>query len=383
MDVFNYGDHFFVKLVQMHDPGRPLQVEFHPGIHCDLYRCPHCYGHGQKRTAGPLLTASDVARVLDDLDDIDPLIQMSGVATEPLTHPEAAAMIREIRGRDFRLGLHTKGYRLDEACALALTEGQSECFVTVSLDASNNRDYVRLHDIPADRRDGAFRTLGETYFDTVKRNMRRLHRLRVCKRSPLKLRAGFLLFADNSGEDSLNEAVDEFSQYCDLVRFSIPQDRNDGKRLAHVPVARRALLDRLTRRFAGHPKVRILDETHNPSRSPCFDRCSAQRFQVVIDKCGYVYPCPQVSLASYSWLSFGNVKTVSLAELLSAPTRRALFDMDVDGKLRCQRICDRKDDAINAELELLLEPFRDQRRREVDTQTRRSGRAAFRKWRQR
>lgn len=356
MDAFDYGEHFFAKLVQAYDPGRVLQIEFQPGVHCDLYRCPYCYGHGQAPMAGTLITAEDVARVLDELEGLDPLIEVSGVATEPLTHPEAAGILREIRKRNLRLALHTKGYRLDDACAEALTMGTSACFVSLSLDAANASDYVRLHDIPGEARDAYDQRPGREYFEKVASNLRRLQALRKQTSSAVQVRASVLLFEDNCSLQSVAEAVDEFADYCDCVRFSLPQDRNDGVRVGNLPGRRRELLERIETMFAEHPKVRVLTSTSSPDRDPTFRRCRAQWFQAVIDRCGNVFPCPQVAVSNYDWLSYGNVRDSSLKQILASPRRRALFEMDVSAEMKC-RICDRKDEAINVTLDRLLGSF--------------------------
>ena len=35
MGVFDYADHFITQLARLHDPARPMQIELHPGLHCD------------------------------------------------------------------------------------------------------------------------------------------------------------------------------------------------------------------------------------------------------------------------------------------------------------------------------------------------------------
>ena len=356
MDAFDYGDHFWDKLLRAYDPRRPLQVEFQPGVNCDLYRCPYCYGHGQTPMAGPLITPDDVSRVLDDLEGMDPFIEMSGITTEPLTHPDVAAIIGVIRERNFRLGIHTKGYRLDEKVAEALTQGTSECFVSVSVDAANNAQYMELHDIPASSRDAYRNTTGEEYFNIVKENMQHLYRLKNKVNSPLNLRATLLLFNENLDEQNLREAIEEFSGFTDLVRLSVAQVRNDGEQLVNFPQESNKLLNNLAERLSDLPNVRVLTDTANASRDTKFRRCHAQQFQAVIDKGGNVFPCPQVTLVEYEWLHYGNIKTSSLKEILGSKKRFDMFDWDVTQDMKC-RICDRKDEGINVKLDGFRKAF--------------------------
>ena len=58
MHAFDYAEHFIYQLVRLHDPGQPMQIELHPGLHCDRYQCPHCFGHGQRPVAGRTLLAA-------------------------------------------------------------------------------------------------------------------------------------------------------------------------------------------------------------------------------------------------------------------------------------------------------------------------------------
>ena len=348
MDVFDYADHFLFQLVKVHDPGRPLQIELHPGLHCDRYQCPHCFGHGQRPLAGRVLSAEEIGRALDDVAAFDPLIVVSGVTTEPLTHPEAAAVLRTVRSRGLRLGLYTKGLRFGRECAEAVLEDDAECFVTFSLDAFDRETYQRLHGIQpggAGRGEG---TAGEDYFDKVVANIRAFYAEKQRRGSRTQIRIAILLFRENCGPD-LEAAIAPYTEMADLVRLAVAQDRNDGGRVGNLPGSHAALLGHLAAQFAGHPKIRVLTGTVEPARDRAFRRCYTQRFQITIDKSGNLYPCPQVAVAPYRHLSFANLRAAPLAELLRSSQRLGLFEKDVDSDMRC-RICDRKDEAINRAL---------------------------------
>lgn len=348
MHAFDYADHFIYQLVRLHDPGQPMQIELHPGLHCDRYQCPHCFGHGQRPVAGRTLSAQEIATALDDVAHCNPLIVVSGVTTEPLTHPEAAAIIGAIRARNLRLGLYTKGLRFDEACTEALLQGDAECFVTFSLDAFNAADYQTLHAIKpggAGRGEG---TPGKAYFDRVCTNIRALHAAKQRRGHCTQVRVAILLFRETI-EGDVESKLRSLTGMADLVRIAVAQDRNDGGRVANLPEQRQALLDRLAARFRGDPKIRVLADTAAPERATSFTRCHTQRFQVTIDKSGNLYPCPQVAVAPYRHLAFGNLRSGSLASLLRSPERLRMLDQDVTSAMRC-RICDRKDEAINRAL---------------------------------
>ena len=351
MGVFDYADHFIAQLTRLHDPARPMQVELHPGLHCDRYQCPHCFGHGQRPLAGCTLTADEVDAALAEVMDSDPLIVMSGITTEPLTHPDAARIIHVIRARNLRLGLYTKGLRFDAACIDALLQGDAECFITFSLDAFNSADYQTLHAI---RSGGAGRgqgTAGENYFDQVCANIRALYEEKRRRGHHTQVRIAILLFRE-SIDDRLERNLEPLTEMADLVRVAIAQDRNDGGRVANLPEDREALLAKLAARMHGNPKIRVLTDTAAPVRDESFNRCHTQRFQVTIDKSGNLYPCPQVAVAPYGHLAYGNLRSGSLTSLLRSRQRRHLFDSDVTADMRC-RVCDRKDEAINRLLKTL------------------------------
>jgi radical SAM protein with 4Fe4S-binding SPASM domain len=348
MRVFDYADHFLYQLVRRHDPGQPMQIELHPGLHCDRYQCPHCFGHGQRPLAGQVLGAEEIAGALDEMAQCNPLIIMSGVTTEPLTHPQAAAVIDAIRSRNLRLGLYTKGLRFDAACTEALLQGDAECFVTFSLDAFNSADYQALHAI---RPGGAGRgegTPGEGYFDRVCANIRALYAAKQRRGHHTQVRIAILLFRENITADLESDLL-PLTDMADLVRIAVAQDRNDGARVQNLPHDREIVLNRLAARFAGHRKIRVLADTAVPVRDTSFTRCHTQRFQVTIDKSGNLYPCPQVAVAPYRQLAYGNLRNGGLANLLRSPERRRLFEQDVTTAMRC-RICDRKDEAVNRAL---------------------------------
>jgi radical SAM protein with 4Fe4S-binding SPASM domain len=357
VDTFDYVQHFVHRLASAHDTNRLLQVELHPGLHCDLFRCPHCYGHGQQPLAGKTLSVDEVAAALDDVLVSKPTVIVSGVTTEPLTHPDAAAMLAQIRHRHLPLGLYTKGRRLEGDVVDALLEGSGECFVTVSLDEIDPTRYVTRHGLSrVSQEGGAEGLVGAEYFQRVLDNVDAFKTRRDAVGASLELRVALLLFADNSNERDVLQAVDALVGMADRVRIGFPQDRNDGQPPGPLPADPGAVLQSLTRRFGDNPKVKILLNTATPMRDPHFSRCGVQRFQVTIDRSGNVFPCPQVAVYPFRHLSFGNIRDEPLSVLLRSARRRDMFHQDVDRDMRC-RICDRKDEAINVALNELSVAF--------------------------
>lgn len=352
MTNFDYASDYFWRLAMTHDPAALLQLEFHPGLNCGLYRCQYCFGHGQALNPGAYLSVDEYEEISASLEDQRPLVIVSGVATEPLTYPEPAGLLRAFRRRGFRLGLYTKGHNLTADVRETLVDGPGECFVTVSLDAGTSDDYDRVHNI-ASAPSGKPRTAS---FEHVLGNLRELSRLKRKVKPDLKLRVSILVFEEMAQKGKLAEAVQLLQRDVDLIRVAIAQDRNDGQRLETLPRDRSKLLSRLKAEFADNPKVAILMNTHTPSRNQTFKRCITQRTQVTIDKSGNVFPCPQVALRPYPHLNIGNVRQTPLPEILVSARRRAMFDLDVDTEMKC-RICDRKDETVNTAVSAYMEAF--------------------------
>lgn len=351
-DYYNYTDELFKRLVSSHDITKPYQIEFQPGINCDLYRCHYCYGFSQVQMPG-LIGPETYIKVLDEIEGTAKLVQLSGISTEPTTNPYILEIVKAIKERKFICGLHTKGYRLNSELIEILTDDmhELESYVTVSLDASNSDDYVEIHNLGQGRQDKLNNTYTD-YFSTVISNIKKLHESRVKKSSTLRINIAYLLFKQNFSEGKVEDTLKLIGSYCDVIRFSIPQARNDGTSPSSFIDAQMAkeIIDELKMKYKDNKKVRVLEKSVDYiAHETSFKYCYAQMFQAVIDKAGNVFPCPQTSLKDYKWLAYGNVKESSLFDILGSVVRKKLLSADIDKSMKC-RVCDRKDEAINLEL---------------------------------
>jgi radical SAM protein with 4Fe4S-binding SPASM domain len=366
MTTYDYTSEYFWRLAMAHDPRAIMQLELHPGLNCGLYRCQYCFGHGQSINPGRHLSAEEYEAIAESLQQLRPTVIISGIATEPLTHPDPAGMLRAFRCRGFPVGLYTKGHNLSAEVREALVDGPGECFITVSLDAGTSVDYDRVHNIAPSKNS---EMVYAASFENVLTNVRALSALKRERKPDLKLRASILVFEEMAQPGKLAQAVRLLQNDVDLIRVAIAQDRNDGQRLDTLPHDRSALLTRFAAEFADNPKVAILKNTHVPTRSAVFKRCVVQRTQVTIDKSGNVFPCPQVALMPYENLKVGNVRDMPLPEILASARRKTMFDMDIDTEMRC-RICDRKDESINAAVGAHFEAYNNAPSVAVKTPTR-------------
>ena len=353
-NYYNYSSNFFNEILDRFDYASPLQIELQPGIHCDLYRCPYCYGHGQKQIKGNT-PSENYLKAIREVHQSNPTIQIAGISTEPTTYKEFPNLIRGIKEMGLVCGLHTKGYRLKDEIAseyLKPSKDNSECFITFSLDSSNKKHYLDLHDI-ADRKD-KLGNHADNYFDIVIKNIKHLYLEKKRLGINLRINITYLLFQENSTDASIDEAIDLIYEYCDSLRFTIPQSRNDGIiNNNYISNNKKSYLYDLKEKMTKYNKIRVLEDTYQNNHETSFKKCYAQMFQAVIDKAGYVFPCPQTALKNYEWLQFGNINEKSFLEILQSMERKKLFEADVDKELKC-RICDRKDEKVNMDFDKII-----------------------------
>jgi len=349
-NYYNYSDELYRRLIEDYDKSKTLQIELQPGSHCDLYRCLHCYGYKQKQMQG-LIRADKYISILDEIMDFVQVVQLSGVSTEPTTHPDIVEIVRAIKERGFICGLHTKGYRMNQKLRDAFNDDKHpvESYVTFSLDASNSRDYIDIHNISEDSSDryGNFAT---DYFNITVNNIKELSKLRRERSSRLRINIIYLLCKQNSTDEKIEEVISLLHDDVDVIRFSFPHTRNDGVNPENYTIdKKKEILERIDKRYQDNSKVRVLTNTYIHSHRTDYKRCYASIFQAVVDKAGNVFPCPQTAVRDYKQLIYGNVKDSSFLEILASTQRQKIFLADIDTELKC-RVCDRKDEAVNSRL---------------------------------
>lgn len=328
--------------LQIHKGIVPLQIELHPGTYCLGYDCPHCYGHGRRAIqSGRQLILDDYLIILDSmtkyLSAMDITVDISGITSDPMSFAQIDGLITAIKKRGFTCGMHTKGYQMSESLMDALISdmGEPETFISLSLDAWNEQQYNRLHGL---REDSGF------FFDVID-NLKKLHARRKEKDSKLRINVGYLLFEENSSNEDIKRFIELVSNYCDSIKISLPQPRNDGKRSeTFIRRSAQERLDEIRRIFHRPPQVFV---GNWPEKRPSFDYCFAQYYQVVVDAWGNLFPCPQTAEKTRLSLSYGNILRAPIEKLLASrwfdqKTAIPVFQMG------CQRVCDRKDLEFNS-----------------------------------
>ncbi len=335
---YNYVRDLLERLVRTNN--FPLQVELHPSFHCGSFRCVYCYGKQQALCDG-LISIKDYSQLLDDLIDCRPFIEISGIASDPLSYPDICSLLQTVIEKGFDFGVHTKGHFLNPTIISMLNDksGRGK-YITIGIDAADASTYNKLHGLPS----------SSMAFHRIKENVVRLFAEKVKKRSSLKINLAYLLFRSNSSREQIDEFIAAFGAYADMMRFSVPQVPNVADPIDFLDEGGIAQTFDLLKEYEDD-SIAVLNFKESEHYEK-FRNCWAQRFNATIDKAGNVFPCPQVALKDYLNLSYGNITRLRFWDIWDSEIRKAMLRMPVQ-QMGC-RVCDRKDETINKELDKLM-----------------------------
>ena len=340
---YNYFDDFIKKLIICN--AAPIQVELQPGVGCGGYNCKFCYGYGQELAKGSELTQEDYFRLLDDIKKTVKFITLAGIKSDPLNNPHAYDIIQRIKENGFRLGIHTKGLLLNQNISNLLNANTAfGDFITFSIDASDSAVYNDLHGLPPKA----------NFFAKVHENIKHLYERKKLTKSDLNVNVSYLFFKKNSLKEQIGKFVEMFGDISDAIRFSMPQIPNKAGKKPNYYLSSSKEMQKtvasLQKKYP-HKKIFFLDFADDAHETD-FKYCYAQRFLAVIDHCGYVYPCPQITTMPFNQITYGNIKNKGFWEIWNSDNRKKIIETEVD-KLAC-RICDRKDETLNIKLNELF-----------------------------
>ena len=340
MFKYNYVADLFDRLVK--NASFPMQVELHPGHACG-FNCRYCYGKSQRLNEG-ILTIEEYSNLLDAIAGKTHLIDISGIASDPMSYPYFCELVSLIKKRGFNFGIHTKGDKLNKKFIKLLHSGKTEgSFITLSLDSADRDIYNTLHGIKQD----------SVLHDSVLEKIAMLKTEKIKSNSELRINITYLLFRDNSKEKDIEQFIQTFEPFADILRFSIPQVPNQITPVKYLKG--KEISNTLTMlKDYENEKVVVLKFDYS-EHDKSFNTCWSQRFNVTIDKAGNVFPCPQVATSVYNHIRYGNIKEQNIWEIWESKQRANILNMNVNEKMKC-RVCDRKDENINIELEKILNP---------------------------
>ncbi len=268
------------------------------------YTCTHscsgCLYGFDRKGGGVFLDLSRLRRLLDSLHFLKVgFIELRG-GGEPTTHPEFREFAQTCIGENFDLSLLSNGTWLDSRIAELLGRGFS--YLTVNLDASDDKTYNRIHHPPEPKE-----------FQRVLGNIERVVTEREKEKSNLIIGAEVRL-----GQTNMNfmEQITCLARDMgmDYVRFRI--NRRSSDRLLPDQVERLSqLIPELRNALDPFP---VYGEVESADLSL---GCRISPAQLTIDPGGDVYPCPHFARLS-EINSFGNILTQPADELWFGPEHR-------------------------------------------------------------
>jgi len=238
-------------------PAAPLQIEVHPyyggqPAACN-YRCAWCTRLEDKlalKSDGIVGIAPDrlIAFIASLKDTGVRRLVLSGNSTEPLLYPRIGEVLQTIHASGMSWVLYTNfryGANIIDAAVDYARRGD---LLRVSLDAGNERSYLRTHRPRNDTR----------AFQAVIANLEKLLAVRALRKSPLTVGVAYLMTEVNSGEEELREAIERgMSMGVDFMRFSVPlkpTHQNPHFALAEAEARRiRSRISRLALEYLGRP----------------------------------------------------------------------------------------------------------------------------------
>ncbi|MDD5617954.1 MAG: radical SAM protein [Candidatus Omnitrophica bacterium] len=336
---YHYVDNFISKLVKKSDV--LLQLDIHPGEHCGLFKCCYCYGKGQKQEEGRL-TINDYRALLKEVKNRVDFIELSGIISDPLSYPDFNLLLKLIKKYDFRCGIHTKGYFLNKDIIKTLVKAEEGDFITISLDAAEEKLYNKIHGLP----------MNSNVFSRVVNSVTDLRREKLSRKSKLRVNLTYLLLKHNCSKEQIREFINRFRDYADIIRFSFPQLPNMLTSCREEPTSyltkeEEEKVSKVVKNFLNE-RIILLKFNDN-CHVTHFNKCWTQKFNFIVDKSGNVFPCPQVATSEFSHLIYGNIKKESFSKIWNGARRKKILEMPLE-KMNC-RICDRKDENINMSME--------------------------------
>jgi radical SAM protein with 4Fe4S-binding SPASM domain len=258
-------------------------IGFHLGSTCPL-SCPWCYGKNLKQKDLSVIPFKAYKENVFDHIKRSPLIEISGLYSEPLTYPEFNEFITEVGNKGLRFGLYTN--------ALLLTKEMAKLLCDVSLKNEGMPSYISF-DVSA-----IVHIYGLRWLTKKLKWFNRPHNL--------QLNTPILLTDEITRPEWLEELLKRNGSSA--VRYAIPQEP--------LSVAHRKMYELLKDRkdVYWQPPFR----THN--------RCFIMTNSMTINHDGRVYPCSQVATEHFKHLSFGDITKESIVQIWHNTKHKKLFN---------------------------------------------------------
>lgn len=289
------------------------KLEIHPAGNCDL-NCNFCYGKklAPKKRTNLSLRAIDnlLVDIRKNMPDEEPFIVLSGLYSEPLTHPNIKEILKKLGGYGFRFALYTNGLLIDEELINILLESATKSNLP-------KPSYISFNISAA---------LENKKFEEILSIIKKLSQKRT-KEHKLEINVPIIVFSEQRNYNVLKKIVDKLSEAgVDNIRLSFPlQYRVPGENKNYKPISRKnykktmEIFEKLKKEFE-KVKIRYIQEPEGCCK------CFAMSMALTIDSNGEVYPCPETASQFYKRFSCGNIVKKRFSDIWHNKKHKNLFN---------------------------------------------------------
>ena len=300
------------------------KIEIHPAGFCNL-KCTFCYGKKLAPQKRKNLSAKAIIGVLRDirqnLPGEDPLIILSGLYSDPLTHPDIKEIIKSLGDYKFRFGIYTNGLLMNSSLIKII-------IASANKSISPKSSYISIN-IAASLVSHKFQQLLQIIKNLSGKNNQISGRLDI--NTPL------VLPKKSFNYDSLFNVIREIDLAgADNIRLSLPWIQHNRKLIEkQVSLSKKDyeksinFFHEMERHFK---KVRVRE----PQNLGRFSRCYAMAMSFSISPEGDVYPCPETSSPLFKKeFSFGNVYEKRISKIWGSKKHLKVFNNISPSSSRC------------------------------------------------
>ena len=296
----------------------PYQVEIQPGPTgakiCWL-DCPYCYGKSAINSKERLSLERYLELINEIADGGIKKVIFAGWATDPLFYKNIDELVECSVKNKLIVGFNTKAINVSNNLinSLASSKLNSDSYMSISIDASNNEIYNLVHGV---------KNLKSNIYERVKNNIKNIK-----LKSNIFISVSYLVNDHNCDKEIISSFIEQFTELnVDLIRFSFPQfpkgqeigytpDIPDEKRRNELEKELRIYINEISKNINTNTKILFLpsnDLFYKPRSLPCF----ARFIYPTIGYDGWLYHCSQSAGTNFHSTALGNLNEKNFFELL-------------------------------------------------------------------
>lgn len=300
------------------------RIEIHPSGECNL-NCKFCYGKKLAPKKKENLSLEAIYKMFEDIrkdmPDEEPFIILSGLYSEPLTHPSIKEILKKLGDYKFRFALYSNGLLIDEEIINIVLESASKskmpkpCYISFNISSAlENKNFGAI-------------------LKTIKKldNKRKNYEKHI-----LDINAPIIVFPEQKNFNYLKKIISKLDKAgADNIRLSFPLTKRNGKQIKNYKQIsdkeyKRTIwvFEKLKKEFK-KIKIRYIE------KSGTCDKCFAMAMSLTVDSRGDIYPCPEVASLLYKRLSYGNIVKEKISDVWRSEKHLEMFKSLNPKKEKC------------------------------------------------